>query len=120
MDSIHPIPSRILMKFFLLITKWIFQKTIQSRSHIKAFMVLMRADHYCIQNYIRSLHIFIRPILLVRTGPASYCLCVYRFSILSHTSNTVYVKKTCISSTTFIVSICEAALARYIHHQTHL
>ena len=46
------------------------------RSHVKASVVLTRADHLFIHNYIRSLlHTIVRPIVMVRTrlepvGPA--------------------------------------------------
>ena len=43
--------------------------SLRSRSHVKASMVLTRADHLFIYNYIRSLlNIIVRPILMVRTG----------------------------------------------------
>ena len=48
--------------------------SLRSRSHVKASMVLTRADHLFIHNYIRSLlNIILRPILMVRTRlePAS-------------------------------------------------
>ena len=51
--------------------------SLQIRSHVNASMVLTRADHLCIRNYIRSLlYITLRPIVMVRTGiePATYCL----------------------------------------------
>ena len=53
--------------------------SLRSLSHVKASMVLTRADHLFIHNYIRShINIILRPIILDRTGlePASYCLCV--------------------------------------------
>ena len=38
--------------------------SIRSHSHVKASMVLMRADHLYIHNYIRSLlNIILRPII---------------------------------------------------------
>ena len=41
--------------------------SLRSRSHVKASMVLTRADHLCIHNYIRSLlNNILRPILMVR------------------------------------------------------
>ena len=52
---------------------------LRSRYHVKASMVLTRADHLFIHNYIRSLiNIILRSILMDLTGlePASYCLCV--------------------------------------------
>ena len=43
------------------------QMSLRSRSHIKAFVVLTRADHLFIHNYIKSiLNIILRPILMVR------------------------------------------------------
>ena len=51
--------------------------SLRSRSHVKEYIVLMRADHLCIYNYIRSfLNIILRPILLVHAGlkHASYYL----------------------------------------------
>ena len=51
----------------------------RSRSHVKSSMVLTRADHLCIHNYIRSLlNGILIPILMVRTRLvlAFYCLCV--------------------------------------------
>ena len=57
--------------------------SLRSRSIVKAFMVLTRADHLFIHNYIRSLlNNILRPILqnelmvLTRVEPVSYCLCV--------------------------------------------
>ena len=53
--------------------------SLRSRSHVKAYMVLTRAVHLFIHNYIRSLlNIILRPIVIVRTKvePVSYCLCV--------------------------------------------
>ena len=63
---------------------------LRSRSHVKASMVLTRADNLFIHNYIISLlNIILRPILIVRTGhePASYCLFVWRISQLTHTGS---------------------------------
>ena len=41
--------------------------SLQSRSHVKASMVLTRANHLCIHIYIRLLlNIILRPILMVR------------------------------------------------------
>ena len=54
-------------------------KYLRSRSHINASMVLTRADHLVIHNYIRSLlNITLRPIVMVRTmlKPVSNCLCI--------------------------------------------
>ena len=51
--------------------------SLRSRSRVKTSMVLTRADHLFIHNYIRSLlHIILRPILMVRTRlePVTYCL----------------------------------------------
>ena len=51
--------------------------SLRSRSHVKASVVLTRADHLFIHNYIRSLlNIILRPISMVRTGLvlATYCL----------------------------------------------
>ena len=43
--------------------------SLRSRSHVKASMVLTRAVHLFIHNYIRSLlNIILRPIVMVRTG----------------------------------------------------
>ena len=43
--------------------------SLRSRSHVKASMVITRADHLFIHNYIRSLlNIILRPILMVNTG----------------------------------------------------
>ena len=61
---------------------------LRSRSYVKASMVLTRADHFSIHNYIRSLlNIILIAILMVltRLKPASYCLYEYRLSQLSHT-----------------------------------
>ena len=42
--------------------------SLQRRSHIKVSIVLTRAYHLCIHNYIRSLqNIILKPILMVRT-----------------------------------------------------
>ena len=42
--------------------------SLRSRSRVNASMVLTRADHLCIHNYIRSLlNIILRPILMVQT-----------------------------------------------------
>ena len=42
--------------------------SLRSRSHVNASMVLTRADHLFIHNYIRPLlNIILRPILKVRT-----------------------------------------------------
>ena len=42
--------------------------SLRSRSRVKASMVLTRADHLCIHNYIRSLlNIILKPILMVRS-----------------------------------------------------
>ena len=63
--------------------------SLRSHSHVKASMVLTRADHLFIHNYIRSLiNIIVRPILLVRTGlePAYYCACVCR-----HRGSFIYI-----------------------------
>ena len=52
--------------------------SLRSRSHVNASMVLMRADHLCIHNYIRSLlNIILIPMLMVLTGIESefYSLC---------------------------------------------
>ena len=60
---------------------------LRSRSNVKVSVVLTRADHLCIHNYIRSLlYIISRPILTVRRRlePATYCLGVRRLSQLSH------------------------------------
>ena len=54
--------------------------SLRSRSHVKAYMVLMRADNLFIHNYILSLlHIIIRPILIVRTRleRARHTACVF-------------------------------------------
>ena len=64
--------------------------SIRSRYHVKASIVLTRADNVLIHNYIRSLlNIMLRPILMVRTRlePSSYCLCVWRLIQLSHTGS---------------------------------
>ena len=48
--------------------------SLRSRSHVKASIVLTRADHLCIHNYIRSLlNNSVRTMLMVRTRlePAS-------------------------------------------------
>ena len=43
--------------------------SLRSRFHVKASVVLTRADHLFIQNYLRSLpNIILRHILIVRTG----------------------------------------------------
>ena len=43
--------------------------SLRSRYHVKASMLLMRADHVCIPNYIRSLlNMMLRRNVLVRTG----------------------------------------------------
>ena len=65
-------------------------------NYVKASMVLTRADHLFIHNYMRS-NIILEPILMVRTRleHAFYCLCVCRFSQLSHTVsyNQIYTLK---------------------------
>ena len=44
--------------------------SLRSRSHAKASMVLTRADHLCIHNYIRALlNNILRPILKINYGP---------------------------------------------------
>ena len=44
--------------------------SLRSRSHVKASMVLTRADHLFIHNYIRSLlNNILTPILMVRLNP---------------------------------------------------
>ena len=51
--------------------------SLRSRSRVKASVVLTRADHLYIHNYIRSLlNSILRPILMVltRLEPMSYCL----------------------------------------------
>ena len=51
----------------------------RSRSHVKASMVLTRADYVCIHTYIISiLNISFKPIVKVRIRLeiASYCLCI--------------------------------------------
>ena len=53
--------------------------SLRSRSRVKASMVLTKADHLCIHNYIRSLlTINLITMLMVRTGleTAPYCLYV--------------------------------------------
>ena len=70
--------------------------SLRSRSHVKASMVLTRADHYVIHDYIRSLlNNILSPILSVRTGlePASYCLCIRRLSQLSYDRVVVNIHK---------------------------
>ena len=55
--------------------------SLRSRYRVKAYMILMRADHLFTHNYIRSLlNIILRPILMRRTvlELATYCLCVCR------------------------------------------
>ena len=43
--------------------------SLRSRSHVNVSMVLTRADHLFIRNYIRShLNIVLRPILMVWSG----------------------------------------------------
>ena len=62
---------------FVLTNNQLALISLRSRSHVKASMVLTRADHLFIHDYIRSLlHIIIIPILMVRTGlvPVSYCM----------------------------------------------
>ena len=60
--------------------------SLRSRSNVKASVVLTRADHLFIHNYIRSLlNNIVRPILMVQTRleHASYCLYeiyIYKFS----------------------------------------
>ena len=45
-----------------------------SRSRVKASMISTGANRYCIHDYTRlRLDINLRPILMVRMGPASYC-----------------------------------------------
>ena len=69
------IPSRNLDDIFINYNH-IAILSFRSSSHVNASMVLTRADHLFIHNYIRSLlHIILRSILMVRrTGlePASY------------------------------------------------
>ena len=68
--------------------------SLRSHSHVKASMVLTRADHLFTHNYIRSLlNIMLRPVITVRTRlePASYCSRVRRLSEL-HSSIYLYVK----------------------------
>ena len=56
---------------------------VRIRFHIKASIVLTRADHYYIHNYIRSLlNIILRPILMVQMGLESYST--------THVSDTLY------------------------------
>ena len=55
--------------------------SLRSPSHVKSSMVLMRADHLFIHNYIISLlNNILRPILWSGWGsypcPIVYCLCV--------------------------------------------
>ena len=71
------VPSRNLDEVFTYNNMALM--SLRSRSHIKASMVLTRADYLFINNYVRSLiNNISRPILLVRTGlePESYCLCI--------------------------------------------
>ena len=65
---------------------------LRSRSHVKASMLLMRADHLSIHNYIRSpLNIILRPILLewARLEPVTYCLYTLNVSVAGLTSDIV-------------------------------
>ena len=56
------IPSRNLDEVFTYNQMTLM--SFQSRSHVKASMVIMRADHLFIHNYIRSLlNNILRPIL---------------------------------------------------------
>ena len=53
--------------------------SLRSRSRVKASMVLTRAGHLFIPNYIRSLlNNIVRLIVMVptRVEPMAYCLCV--------------------------------------------
>ena len=51
--------------------------SLRSRSHVKAYMVLTRADHLFIHNYIRSLlNIILRPILMLRGSNPCPTACV--------------------------------------------
>ena len=65
--------------------------SLRSRSRVKASIVLMRADHLFIHNYIRSfLNIILRSILFIRRiglETVSYCLCIRRMNQLSHTGS---------------------------------
>ena len=62
------IPSRNLDEVFTYNHKALM--SLRSRSHVKASMVLTRADKLCIHNYIRSLlNNILRPILKARTLP---------------------------------------------------
>ena len=59
--------------------------SLRIRYHVKASRVLKRAINLFIHNYLRSLLNNVR-LLIVRTRlePASYYLCVWRFSRLNH------------------------------------
>ena len=68
--------------------------SLRNHSHVKASVVLTRAEHLCIHNYKRSLlNIILRPILIFRTGlePASYCLFILRLSELMHTYSYTHI-----------------------------
>ena len=63
--------------------------SLRRRSHVKASMVLTRAYHLFIVNYIRSLlNIILRPIIMVRTA---LLLCVCHLSQLSYTGSFIYI-----------------------------
>ena len=71
--------------------------SLRSRSHVKASVVLTRADHLFIHNYIRSLlNNILKYMLMVRTRlePASYCLFVRCLNQPSHTGSCLHLYET--------------------------
>ena len=61
------IPSRNLDEVFLTYNQMAIL-FLRSRSHVKASIILTRADHYCIHNYKIIPKIIVIPILIVLMG----------------------------------------------------
>ena len=85
------IPSRNLDEAFIYNHMAIM--SLRSRSHVKASVVLTRADYLFIPNYIRSLKYYFKTYFLVwtRLELASYCLRVRHLSQPSHAGSHIYI-----------------------------